>query len=297
MKTLTVLTPAYNREKELHSLFASLCRQSVKDFSWLVVDDGSTDGTADFVRQCATKADFEIKYYYKENGGKHTALNFALSRISTALVFIVDSDDSLTDDAIAVIYEKYSLYGADRDLCGFSFLRRKPDSSEYMCGPVPQDGMLSTYCACRVNGGLDGDMAEVWFTEKLREFPFPEFPGEKFLGEDTVLVKLSGKYKMRFFNKAIYISAYLDDGLTRNRRRHNIRSPRGCVERALAFLGADVDMKHKVKSMLQYFIYGEFAGEKQARLFKNVPHKALALACIVPAKIIFIIWKRKYKAV
>lgn len=41
-------------------------------------------------------------------------------------------------------------------------------------------------------------MAEVWFTDKLREFPFPEFEGEKFLGEDTVWVKISGKYKMRF---------------------------------------------------------------------------------------------------
>ncbi|MFR5876226.1 MAG: glycosyltransferase family A protein [Eubacterium sp.] len=294
MKKLTILTPAYNREKELHNLFNSLCRQNNKDFDWVIVDDGSTDNTAHFAEKCKKDADFEVIYYYKENGGKHTALNFALKKITTPLVFIVDSDDYLTDDAVAEINEKDKLYGSDNNLCGFSFLRQKPGSSEYLCRPVPKDGMLSTYCECRVNGGLDGDMAEVWYTDRLREFPFPEFPGEKFLGEDTVLVKLSGKYNMRFFNKAIYISAYLDDGLTRNRRRHNIQSPNGCVARAQAFLDADVDLKHKLKSMLQYFIYGHFAGRDFLELFVSSNHKTFGIICLLPAAVIYRIWKKQF---
>lgn len=60
-------------------------------------------------------------------------------------------------------------------------------------------------------------MAEVWYTHCLKEYLFPEFQGEKFLGEDIVWVRMSEKYKMRFFNRVIYISDYLEDGLTNNR--------------------------------------------------------------------------------
>ncbi len=293
MAELTVLTPAYNREKELHTLFDSLCRQTVKDFEWVIVDDGSADHTYSFAEACKENADFKVVYLKKENGGKHTALNFALKHITTSLVFIVDSDDYLTDDAVGVIYEKLNQYKNETDLCGFSFLRKKADSTGYMTKPLSHDNIKSTYCE-RLNSGLEGDMAEVWYTDKLREFPFPEFKGEKFLGEDTVWVQLSGKYKMRFFNQAIYVSQYLEGGLTLNRRRHNIQSPNGCVARAQAFLDSSVDLKHKIKAMLQYFIYGKFAGKKQTELFKDSNHKGLAVILYFPALFIFYVWKKQF---
>ena len=72
-------------------------------------------------------ADFPISYHKKENGGKHTALNYAYQFIQTPLTFIVDSDDSLTEDAISCIIEIWKKYKNESDLCGFSFLRGKPD--------------------------------------------------------------------------------------------------------------------------------------------------------------------------
>ena len=48
-KTLTVFTPAYNRAYTIHKCYESLRRQTLKDFVWLVVDDGSTDNTAELV--------------------------------------------------------------------------------------------------------------------------------------------------------------------------------------------------------------------------------------------------------
>ena len=82
-------------------------------------------------------------------------------------------------------------------------------------------------------------MAEVWYTHCLKEYPFPEFQGETFLGEDIVWVRMSKKSRMRFFNRVIYISDYLEDGLTNNRRKNNIKSPNGCVARAEAFLDSE----------------------------------------------------------
>lgn len=97
---VTILTPSYNRAHTLNRLYESLEKQSKKDFEWLIVDDGSTDGTRDLVDKIKKDATITIKYIYKNNGGKHTAINEGVKIIETPLTFIVDSDDYLTEDAI-----------------------------------------------------------------------------------------------------------------------------------------------------------------------------------------------------
>lgn len=293
MNNITVLTPAYNRGKFLEKLYKSLRTQSCKDFEWLIIDDGSTDDTCERVEQMKQTADFSISYYKKENGGKHTALNYAYQFIKTPLTFIVDSDDSLTEDAIVCVNAIYKKYKDENDLCGFSFLRGKPDGGYLSTSGVPQEGIKESYVECRINRGIGGDMAEVWYTHCLKEYPFPEFRGEKFLGEDIVWVRMSEKYKMRFFNRVIYISDYLEDGLTNNRRKHNINSPNGCVARAEAFLGSDACIRIKVKSMLQYQIYGKFAKKSCKKLYKDISNKALYIVCIIPATFIYLKWRLK----
>lgn len=293
MINITVLTPAYNRGKLLKKLYESLCNQDCKDFEWLIIDDGSTDDTSVCVEQMKKIADFPISYYKKENGGKHTALNYAYQFIKTPLTFIVDSDDLLTGDAISSIESIYKKYKDEHELCGFSFLRGKPNGGYLSTSGVPQDGMKESYVECRINRSIGGDMAEVWYTHCLKEYPFPEFLGEKFLGEDIVWVRMSEKYKMRFFNRVIYISDYLKDGLTNNRRKYNIKSPNGCVERAEAFLGSDSNIKTKIKAALQYQIYGRFALIDTSRMYQRTDCKFLFALCFLPAHILYIIWKKR----
>ncbi|MGN1169362.1 MAG: glycosyltransferase family 2 protein, partial [Acutalibacteraceae bacterium] len=67
MKTLTVFTPAYNRAYSIHLCYESLLRQTSKDFVWLVVDDGSSDETAQLISEWQKRDNgFEIKYVYKQ---------------------------------------------------------------------------------------------------------------------------------------------------------------------------------------------------------------------------------------
>lgn len=285
---ITILTATYNRANLLPRLYESLKKQTCKDFEWLIIDDGSQDDTSQVVNHF--NSDFPIIYKYKDNGGKHTALNYSYQFIKNPLVFIVDSDDYLTNDAVQIINETYQKYKDENDLCGFSFLRGKPNGGYLSDSGVSKDGIKESYVECRVNRGIGGDMAEVWYTHCLKEYPFPEFKNEKFLGEDLVWVKLSKKYKLRFFNKVIYISDYLEDGLTNNRRIHNIKSPNGCVARAEAFLESDCCLKVKIKSMLQYQIYGRFAGNKK-RMEEN---KFLYILMYSPSLILYNVWKRKY---
>ena len=98
---LTIFTPAYNRAHTLPRTYESLCRQSCKDFIWLIVDDGSMDNTAALVQQWQSRDNgFEIQYIYKENGGMHTAHNAAYANIHTELNTCIDSDDMLADGAV-----------------------------------------------------------------------------------------------------------------------------------------------------------------------------------------------------
>ena len=119
MKDITVLTPTYNREKNLYKLYNSLCSQTNKDFVWMIIDDGSTDNTKEVINKWRDENKIEIVYIYKENGGKHTALNIGIKNINTDMTFIVDSDDWLVDNAIEIIYKD--------EVCGFSFLRKFPN--------------------------------------------------------------------------------------------------------------------------------------------------------------------------
>ena len=97
MPTLTVFTPAYNRAHTITRTYESLCRQTCKDFTWLVVDDGSTDGTRALIEQWIAAGVIDIRYIYQANQGMHGAHNTAYRNITTELNTCIDSDDYMPD--------------------------------------------------------------------------------------------------------------------------------------------------------------------------------------------------------
>ncbi len=276
---ITVSTPTFNRGGRLQSLWDSLQKQTVKEFEWLVVDDGSTDGTKNLITQLQEKSDFPIRYIYKNNGGKHTALNVGIQTICSELTFIVDSDDCVTDDAVESILKIHKKYRSQNNICGYAFLRAFPDG-KVNGKKFDVNEKIGSYIDVRVNGDDTGaDKAEVFKTHCLKEFPFPEYPNEKFLGEDLVWVRMARKYEMVHINKAIYVGNYLEDGLTNNRRKHNIASPVGCMHRAEEFMESDLKTRYRIKGGLQYIVYGRFAGVKVVDLIRKSRHKVLATVC------------------
>ena len=90
---VTVFTPVFNRKHTIDRPFDSLMRQTCKDFEWLVIDDGSTDGIKETIDIFAEKADFSVRYSFKENGGKHTAMNMAAGLARGGYFLVLDSDD------------------------------------------------------------------------------------------------------------------------------------------------------------------------------------------------------------
>ena len=288
---VAVLTHTFNISEYLLNLYNSLCEQTNKSFKWYIIDDGSTDNTKDTVDDFISKSDFPIEYLYKENGGKHTALNVGISQIKEDLTFIVDSDDTVTPDAIETIIEYYEKYNSNNKICGFSFLRQFPDGK--INGKLfEENDLVGSYIDVRINrDDTNADKAEVYFTKCLKEFPFPEYSREKFLGEDIVWIRMARKYKMVHINKAIYIGNYLNNGLTNNRRKHNIASPVGCMHRAKEFMGNGLKLKYRIKGALQYIIYGKFAGMHLSQLLKCDNNKLLVFSACPFGLLLYHKWK------
>ncbi len=291
MSSVTILTPTYNRAAYLPKLYESLKAQTNRDFLWLVVDDGSEDGTEALFASYGQK-DVEIRYIRQKNGGKHTALNRGISEIQSELTFIVDSDDYLPENAVETILAYHEKYRKTPGLCGYSFLRCHSDG-RVNTAYFPSDELVGSYAQVRINGGIGGDKAEGFYTEILKKYPFPVFPGEKFMPEDTVWMQMSGPYQMVHINKNIYYCDYLVDGLTNTGRRMKVHSPRGMVLRSRVYLeDPAVKIKVKVKMMLLYQVYGRFAGLSAKELRQKTRQKALWYLCRAASFFIWFAWSR-----
>ena len=294
MKKITILTPSYNRAHTLPALYESLLKQDTDVFEWLVVDDGSTDATRKLVEEWQGEGKISIRYLHKQNGGKHTALNEGIRLIESELTFIVDSDDWLPENAVEIILQYHEKYREMEGICGYSFLRFYPDG-KVNDAFYPQDEWIDTYVNARINAGIAGDKAEVFFTDVLRQYPFPVYEGEKFVPEDLIWVQMSGPYKMVHINRCVYISDYLEGGLTRSGKRMKIHSPKAMTERARLYLNdASVNKKMKCKMILLYVIYGHFAQYSEKKLANDLNRKVWYIAGFVPGTVLYLVWKNKY---
>lgn len=221
---ITIFTPTYNRGYIIEKLYLSLCNQTSNEFEWLVVDDGSTDNTRELIERFITDNKINVRYIYKENGGKHTAINLGVKNANGELFFIVDSDDYLTPDAVEwIITNSRDIIFNDK-FAGLSGLRIHPDGRKI--GGGTDFGLIDADAlTIRSKHKVSGDLAEIYKTHILKQYPFPEIPNERFCSEGLIWARIAQKYILRYFYKGIYVCEYLNDGLTFNRVEARRKSP------------------------------------------------------------------------
>lgn len=252
---ITILTPSYNRASLLPRLYDSLCRQTNKDFEWIVVDDGSTDDTREVVASLKEKCGeaFPMSYVYKANGGKHMAINIGAERARGELLFIADSDDLLADDALETVANAWHGIADDDSFAGIAGLDMALDTHEVIGSGLPQEHIDCNAIDIRYRHHVTGDMKEVFRTEVLREFPFPEFPGERFCPEQLVWFRIARRYKLRYINKAIYIADYQPDGITAGITRARMRNSSASMLTYAELTQCPVPFLVKVKAAINFW--------------------------------------------
>ena len=278
---LTVFTPTYNRAHTLPRLFDSLQAQDCKDFEWLVIDDGSTDGTAGLFQDwMKAEKDFPIRYYRTENGGKQRAVNKGAMLAEGRFFFIVDSDDSLLPDAVSFVLRAFNTLPEDPSFIGISGLRG--DAQGRPLGGGPKMGGKPWVDASnleRPRYGLSRDMAEAFFTDKLRNYPFPVWDGEKFTPEAVVWDRMAlDGYKLRWFDKVIYRCAYLPGGLTDSTWRLLKENSMGYAMLYDVRLQSMKGLINRLKNAIAFDAYCILAGEFSYIRKSSSPVMALALS-------------------
>lgn len=250
-KFITIFTPTFNRKSFLERVFDSLKRQSNKDFIWLVVDDGSIDGTCEYVSELKKQADFEVEYVYQTNGGKHRAHNTAVSKCKTNYILILDSDDYLTSDAINVLTEKVKLL--NDDVAGI--IGNRIDSMGEIIGTPMPNIALASGNELYQKYGLVGDTLRLYKTHVLKQFLFPEIEGEKFVSENVVFDKIDQKYKLLVIQERLYIGEYQKEGYTSNIYGVHLRNPLGYALSLRSSVETAVTIKKKISYMILYSIW------------------------------------------
>lgn len=295
MPTVTVFTPTYNRAHLLCNLYKSLCGQTSPDFEWLIVDDGSTDNTEGIIAPWLDEKKIKVRYTKKENGGKHTAINVGTQLAEGELFFIVDSDDVLTTDAIETIITEWNKV-RDCNLNGISFLKGENLPKGITCrqeSMFPEDNIISNIIDLKYNRGTSADTAEIWTTESIRRYPFTVYPGEKFMSEGMVWIRMAKERKMLFRNKIIYIYEYLENGLSRQGKKLRFLCPKGGIEGSLETMSHHFNLRMRVKQTLLYIVYSKFDNRNMATIFK-CPYKGLVAICLPAGYGLYYYWKHKY---
>ncbi len=217
----TVFTATYNRAHTLHRVYDSLCAQTFRDFEWIVIDDGSSDNTAELVADWAKAAQFPIRYFRQDHSGKHVAHNLAVREAQGQFFLPLDSDDGCPPFALERMLHHWNTIPLAERACFSGVAGLCIDQNGQLIGDqYPSDPFDTTLRERKYLYRLRGEKWGSVLTEIVRRFPFPQIAGTQFVPEGTVWHEIAKTYKDRCVNEVFRVY-YVDDvqtGVTLTRR-------------------------------------------------------------------------------
>lgn len=282
MKTLTVFTPAYNRRHTIGRTYDSLCRQTCKDFEWLIIDDGSSDGTRQWVESLGDKVEttgqrfdwmgraidgedhnhftiqlpeFKLTYIFKPNGGLYTGYNVAYATIRTELCVCIDSDDFMPDDAVEKIKTLWKENGSEK-YCGILGLDFDINTMLPIGGYFPSKLKEIYLHELSLKKIHFGDTKQVLLTELMRAVaPQIGFEGEKNFNPIYMILQVCDKYPLLVINDNLCTVEYQigADSMSQGIYKQYMNSPRSFAKmRQQEMKLVHNTLKDKFRSAIHY---------------------------------------------
>lgn len=292
MPEFTVFTPTFNRAGLLGRVHRCLVSQTFRDFEWLIVDDGSSDGTADLVRRWQAENQVQIVYLYQENRGKHVAFNRGVDHARGRLFLTLDSDDSCVPEALALLWAHWeSIPPRRRDEFSGVTCQCMDELGNVIGTPFPQpvtDAYPTEFlCKHRITG-------EKWGfhrTQVLREFPFPEIAGERFVPEGLVWNRIGRRYKQRFVSDPLRIYEPLPDGLSRSLVALRAKNPVSACAYYAEMSECELPVRARCRALVNYGRFYLHARSGPWRGFVRFKPSVLAIG-MFPASCAAFLWDR-----
>ena len=158
-QNLLLITAAYNEKDTISKLIESVLKQSIKPLRWIIVDDGSTDTTAEIVHKYQQKHSFiQLEKLTKDAqthsfGAKVRALNYAISKLDLSqaeFIGILDADIELPDNYFSVLLDRmnndFSLGIAGGDIIPYYNEKYHPRSQNRMWSIAGAVQMFKMQC-------------------------------------------------------------------------------------------------------------------------------------------------------
>jgi len=202
----TVFTPTYNRKELLPRVYNCLQQQTYRNFEWVIIDDGSTDGTEEQVRHWQKEADFEIVYQWQPNKGKHFAYNAVMKIARGELFTSIDSDDEVTPDNLERLKYHWDKFTDEdkRTIGGISFLC--VDQHGQLVGDkFPKDFQVMDLMGMYFINKVQGEKGGMMQTKAFAMYPFPEHIKNVVVPESSFMYQVARDWKMCFINEALRI--------------------------------------------------------------------------------------------
>jgi len=221
-KTLCIFTPAYNRAYLLLRLYESLCAQSNQDFEWLVIDDGSTDGTELLLQKLQAEGRIQMRYIVQNNQGMHGAHNTAYQNIQAPYNTCIDSDDYAPVDAVEKILKACDALPAN--CAGIVGLDANTK------GQIIGTRFNQAYTTLEqfYHEGGKGDKKIVYKTEVVKRYPaYPLFEGERYVGLAYLYLLIDKDYVLKTLNEVLVIVDYQAEGSSNNMLKQYVKNPQG----------------------------------------------------------------------
>lgn len=285
----TVFTPVYNRRHTIHRVFDSLMRQTCMDFEWLVIDDGSTDDLKPLIDEYAEKAPFPVRYYYKENGGKHTATNMAYGLMHTPYFTILDSDDAFTETAVEKMLAGWDAIPSEERERYWSVVGHciNAEDGKLIGELFPENCNESDAPVQTV-----GDKTAALRTDIMTRYPYPEPKGTTFVTEAVVYNKIEKLYKQYYINDTLKV-VYLNepDSLTLAWYRDHVEEGyiSNFVWKQSILNDVGIHSKTDLFSLFQYTFYGVMAKKRFAEIVGGLSSplcRAGSALLYIPAKLV-----------
>lgn len=296
----SICIPVFNRAKLIIRTLKSLEKQSYKDFEILVIDDGSTDNLKDVITEYKKESTLDLKYFYKNNGGKHTALNLGIEKAIGKFFIILDSDDYFLEDTLKNFYELCKKIENNSEYSGVMGRCIDIKTGELIGESFKEDPFISSYIDFHYKTGLSkqfGDCCECNKTSILKKYRFPEVEGVKFIPEAWLFDQIGISYKLYCTNKVFEVKEYVENGITKD-NKYKLKNNIGFlyhyisrIENILPHINAS--LKLKIVMWWRYWESVKLDKENKGPRVKNISLIGYFVKIMSP--FISVIYKKLYK--
>lgn len=304
----SVFTPVYNRKSTIHRVWESLLSQTYRNFEWIVVDDGSTDGVYELLEEYKSKADFKVVLLKQENKGKHSAWNRAVELAKGELFLPADSDDSFVPTTLERFIYHWTVSITDENrhkFSGINVLCKDPETGKIVGNSFPENLLVSNNLDLFYRHKVRGEKWGCIRTDVLRERPNKEVKGS-YLSESWIWFYIARKYSVLCVNEALR-NYYTDHEICLSKPKMNdiIRSKESRYTYLSWHLSANKDYILKYESsvtiskrFIQLWLFGLLSGKKVLKILGELESKsvkALALVFFIPGMFQFLVTLLKIK--